>query len=187
MKLKILIYFCAGIIFSSSVFAIPARILIIRHAEKSTDSNDINLSAKGYRRAEALKHLFKVHPEYASKGLPAAVFAAKYIPGKNSKRSIQTAAPLSNSLGLNVETPYKGSDFSKLAELILKSKSLSNKVIFISWVHGNIPKLATALRGNCPQDWDGDQVFDRVWVIDNSNAEARCSDLPQSLLPDDSP
>ena len=31
----------------SSAFAIPARILIVRHAEKPMDSNDPNLSPKG--------------------------------------------------------------------------------------------------------------------------------------------
>lgn len=178
--------FLIALFCGANAFAIPARVLIIRHAEKPSDANDPNLSAKGALRANALTGLFKIHPEYASNGLPAAVYGAKYIPGKNSKRSVETVTPLAQSLGLQVQTPYVGSEAALLGDSILKSNAVDGKVVFIAWAHGSIPALAAALKGDCPQIWDGDQVFDRIWDIEYLNVGTKCTDLPQSLFPDDS-
>lgn len=167
--------------------ATPSRILIIRHGEKPADPNDPNLTPQGYQRAQALTTLFQVHPEYASKGLPVAIYASQYVPGKNANRCVETAAPLANFLGLQLQTPFVGSDYASLASEILNNSALNDKVVFMTWVHGNIPNLAKALGGNCPVQWDGNDVYDRVWMIDYSSKEsATCADLPESLLPGDS-
>lgn len=167
--------------------ALPSRVLIIRHGEKPADSNDPNLTPQGYQRAQALTTLFQIHPEYASKGLPFAIYASQYIPGKNANRCVETATPLANFLGLKLQTPFIGSDYASLATEILNNPELNDKVVFITWVHGNIPNLARALGGNSPAQWDGNDVYDRVWMIDYSqDGHVVCSDLPESLLPGDS-
>jgi hypothetical protein len=159
--------------------------MIIRHAEKPEDPNDPDLTPKGYQRAQGLSKLFQIHPDYAAKGLPIAIYAAQYIPGKNAKRAILTATPLAQALGLELNANYRGSDFQSLASEILNSEALNGKVVFISWVHGDIPSLASALGGNCANKWPG-AVFDRIWQLDFVGSEVTCTNLPESVLPGDS-
>jgi hypothetical protein len=173
--------------FTPLATAAPARILIIRHAENPLDPDDPHLSAKGYARAEALKKLFKIHPEYASKGMPFAIYASKYVVGENAARSTETVTPLAKSLGLVVRAEFKGKKAPKQAQEILDDKQLDGKMILIAWPHEDIPTLAQALNGDCPSEWPGHDVYDRVWEIDYSaSGAATCVDLPESVMSGDS-
>jgi hypothetical protein len=61
-------------------------------------------------------------------------------------------------------------------------------MVLICWQHGEIPALAQALGvDSAPEEWS-DDVFDRVWAIDFEGGEvSKFQDLPQHVLPGDSP
>lgn len=46
---------------STAALAMPSTVILIRHAEKTKDKENIHLSAKGYERAAALPSFFKKH------------------------------------------------------------------------------------------------------------------------------
>jgi hypothetical protein len=60
--------------------------------------------------------------------------------------------------------------------------------VLVSWEHKRIPKLVAMLPGAppVPQDWPDDR-FDIVWVFDRAGAGWSFSQIPQRLLPGDSP
>lgn len=69
--------------------ALPAQVVILRHAEKPEEGD--HLSPKGYARAQALVGFWRTHPVVAQFGDPVA-FYASYSPNK-SVRSIETLSP----------------------------------------------------------------------------------------------
>jgi hypothetical protein len=167
--------------------ATPARVILIRHAEKPDDDSLPDLSPQGYQRAQALTQLFSIHPEYASSGMPVAYFAAQYVPGKTANRCVETMTPLATQYHLPVLTPYAGKDEQKLAKLILNSTEYDGKTVMIAWPHGSIPELASDLGADqAPNKWKG-KVFDRVWLLDyRSDGRVNFSDEPESVLAGDS-
>ena len=169
---------------SESVWALPARVLIIRHAEKPVEDS-IDLSLKGFRRASALTQLFEIHPEYAKFGLPDFMFAARYVPGRSSMRSVQTLSPLSYSLGLDLNDEWTSEESKDLGNEIRRNPEYNNKVIMLAWKHSEITTITEALKAPCKSSW-ASKVYDRIWIIDFKNGEATCKDSPQSVLPDDS-
>jgi len=150
-----------------------ATILIIRHAEKSDDGDE--LSAAGVARSNAYVHYFQT---YKIDGRPVhldAIYAAADSAG--SARTRLTVEPLSHALGLPIDTSFKNKDFDDLADL-LKSKA-SGKTVLISWHHHKIPDLVNAL-GADPSKlipggvWPDDQYG---WVIQ------LCYDKSGHLIP----
>ena len=193
----------------------PSSVLIIRHGEKVGDSkkdddggND--LSIQGSARATALPSLFvPAEPQLACefdfdppsfagsyekvplKGsrprfpTPNFIFATQQ--SKNSKRPIETVAPLAIALGLPIDDGFKdkNEDIKKMTQAILNDFSFAGKVVLICWHHGKIPDIAKALGISRPPKWDG-KVFDRVWQITYPKSKASLEDLPQRLLFGDS-
>lgn len=165
--------------------ATPSQVIIIRHAEKPEQKSD-DLSAIGFKRAEALEQLFEVHPELTEHGKPEFLFAAKYISGQSSKRSIQTITPLSAALNLQINTQYVTDEYKNLAKALLTNPKYAGRSIFISWTHSNIPGLAKALGSSPKDDWNSN-VFDRLWVLNfDDQGRVTSSDMAQRLLPGDS-
>jgi broad specificity phosphatase PhoE len=155
----------------------PATILIIRHGEK-LPSGDPDLSPQGYARAQLLLKAFVplgVRPDLPT---PQYIFAA--APSHHSNRSALTVIPLSEALHLAINQEFKDRDYADLAAELL-SGEYSGKVVLISWHHGMIPNLATALGATPPYNpWPEDQ-FDRIWRIDYTNGNATLQDLPYEL------
>jgi len=172
-------------LFASTAFAMPMKVLIIRHGEKPVDPNAIDLSAKGFQRAQALTHLFEIHPEYADPVLPTEIFAFKYVPGKNSKRGIQTITPLAQNLNLPVQALYTGEQPDEMANELISNPLHDRQIVMIAWKHSTIADLAAKLGAPCAKTWS-DSVFDRVWILDFSGPQATCVDKPESVLPGDS-
>lgn len=167
--------------------AFPAQIILIRHAEKPVNEKSEDLSEKGFQRAQALTKIFEVHPELARNGIPDFLYAAKYIPGDSSRRSIQTLEPLAQQLNLQISSNFFKEDFETLARDLLVNPKYNRKSILIAWTHSYLPKFAMAL-GSAPQKkWDS-AVFDRIWWIQfDPRGRASFLDLAQNLLPGDSP
>jgi hypothetical protein len=162
----------------------PARILIIRHAEKP-DGDSVDLSDQGKKRAEALPGLFKkseTRPEPFP--TPDFIFATK--DSNDSHRPLETVTPLAKKLGLTVNTEYRDKETSKLADEIFHNPKYAGKTVLICWHHGQMPALAMALQATTgvPEKVKA-TVFDRVWVLTYDQGKATFVDRPQQLLAGD--
>jgi broad specificity phosphatase PhoE len=174
----------------------PQCILIIRHAEKTGDKDDIHLAKQGKERAEVLDQLFVASKERTdSFPTPDFIFAA--TAHKDSQRPVETVTPLAKKLKLTIndkfdnKLPKEGKEktpgAAELRDELFNTPKYYGKTILISWRHSTLPQLATTLKAEkVPEKWD-DNVFDRVWQINYDNeGKATFRDRPQRLLPKDS-
>ena len=138
-----------------------AMVLIIRHAEKPDEGD--GLTAAGQARANAYVNYFE---HYQRAGAPVkltALFAAAN--SDTSHRPYLTILPLSQAIGLPINTDYKDKDYAKLADALQSADH--GQAILICWHQGKIPDLVRAL-GADPRDvlpdgnWPDDQYG---WVI----------------------
>lgn len=170
---------------TQSLFAAPARVVIMRHAEKPIAGNELN--EQGFRRAEALVDFFKTSPEMSKYGAPAAVYAMAPKGEDGTLRPIQTVTPLARSLGLEVKKAYNKKHVADLVAEIMRDPAYEGHTVVVCWAHDGIPDIVEAFgwRGG-PDKWPG-PVFDRAWVIDFSGDRAVAfTDVPEHLLPGDS-
>ncbi|VTR93928.1 Uncharacterized protein OS=Ralstonia solanacearum (strain GMI1000) GN=RSc3377 PE=4 SV=1 [Gemmata massiliana] len=162
----------------------PARVIIIRHAEKPGDENERGLSAVGKKRADALTELFQ-KSDSRPNPLPAPDFIFASSASKRSDRPIETVTPLAKKLKLDIDSRFANDDYTKLAAELLTNPKYEGKTALICWHHGNIPELAEALKArDVPDKWK-DSVFDRVWVVTYEAGRGKLTKLPQTLLPGD--
>ena len=128
----------------------PARLLIMRHAEKTGDDFDRHLSAQGQQRADRLVTYI---PQ--TLGTPDFLIAAK--PSKKSQRPTDTIAPLANALGLKINESFDDDETGALVEHLGGSQTNAAKFGVISWRHSDIPALMAALGApddSYPHAWD---------------------------------
>ena len=153
----------------------PAEIIVIRHGEKPADKENPHLSPEGIRRAEELVTFMTTDPGITKGGAPAVIYATRTTKDDDGQRTQETVAPLARALKLEVQTPYLGKEYRKLAKAVLKNPALVGKRILICWNHENLPQLAAAL-GVSPEPgkWK-DRIYDRVWVISYRNGKASLS------------
>jgi phosphohistidine phosphatase SixA len=116
----------------------PRRILLMRHAEKTGDPDDIHLSDAGRERA---KRLARYIPN--TFGKPDFIFAAAR--SKRSIRSIETVQPLADALGLEVQHDIEDKDFEDLVRALFSNPEYLAKTILICWHHGKLPEIAALL------------------------------------------
>ena len=174
-----------GLLLTATAVAQPARIILLRHAEKPANESDIHLSERGQQRAHALAGWATNSPAWGTNDQPSAVFACKPTTKARSLRPIETITPLAERLKLNVQTPYPAKDPSALAQLILKDPALKGKTVIICWARDELPELAGCFGVKSgPVKW-GKNVFDRFWLITFSGASPELKDRPQRLLADD--
>jgi hypothetical protein len=164
----------------------PAMVFILRHAEKPMDDKDANLSAMGYKRAQALPSLFLLAPGSATLPRlprPQVLFATD--PSKHSNRPIETMTPLSQALHLRIDHDFSDLDFNALAKEVLSGK-YAGMVVLICWHHGEIPHLAQSFGvTDAPKKWN-ETVFDQIWMLEWIDGKVQFSILPERLLPGDS-
>jgi len=140
---------------------LPAKVLVMRHAEKLADPDDPNLSVPGQARAAALVAWYP-----ATFGRPDFIFATAI--SKHSERPIQTVRPLAQNLGIPLNATFSDQDYGALAKLLLSDPKFGGKSILVCWHHGNIPGLLRGLgatTGSYPDPWDF-TVFDLVLALD---------------------
>jgi hypothetical protein len=173
-------------LFSITAYALPAEVIIIRHAEKPPVGNQ--LSARGMERAVALAPYFLNTAALLKFGTPVAIYAQRPNSVDSSLRPIQTCTPVANALHLPVNTTYSHDQYAKMAQAILQNPSYDHKTVLICWEHHVIPALAYSF-GVKPQPprWHN-TVFDRTWVIyyNKNSSIASFQNLPQRLLYGDS-
>src|ERR1700681_4042924 len=139
-----------------------ARILLMRHAEKTGDPMDPPLSQDGYARAAKLADFIP-----ATFGTPRFLIATSI--SKHSVRPIETIQPLSAKIGIQVDATYADQDYGALASQLLSEPRYADAgtLIVVCWHHGNIPSMARALRakpGGYSDPWDA-HVFNQIVVL----------------------
>ncbi|WP_035059128.1 hypothetical protein [Andreprevotia chitinilytica] len=177
------------------------KIMIVRHAEKPADTgapygvaidgtqDAESLIVRGWQRAGALAVLFAPsHGPLQNTGLaqPQALFASGIAKHSESMRPQETLTPLSQKLGIEINTGcLKGQESQVAAQAVATAG-----IVLIGWEHQNIPLIANAIVGNdttVPQSWPGDR-FDIVWVFDlDSSGNYAFSQVPQQVLAGDLP
>ncbi len=163
----------------------PAQIVVIRHGEKPATGGE--LSAQGVQRAQSLPRFFKTNPEVMRFGAPVAIYAFKPAVAGGSVRAIQTVTPLAKQLGLSIHQDYIRDDYAKMVEEIKSTHAYDGHMVLICWEHKVITDIVAAF-GATGHDWPGGDVYDRAWVLDfNGDQLIQFKDLPESLLPGDSP
>ena len=150
-------------------------VMIIRHAEKpltpdvpygvSIDGlpDKDSLTPRGWQRAGALAGFFSGECKGAP-NTPTHLFASRIVPESGSRRSFETLQPLSERLGLSIDSRFAKEELAELAAAVRATTG----VVLIAWEHHLIPSLANMLVGNtstAPQVWP-DDCFDMVWVIE---------------------
>ncbi len=163
----------------------PAQVIIIRHAEKPAEGND--LSPRGEERAQALVGFFERNPAVTQFGPPAAIYAMTPKADGHDVRPLETVEPLAQSLGLQVNTSVGKEDVEGLAQAVMKDPAGAGKMVLIAWEHHLIPAIAKAFGlTSAPETWP-DDVFDRAWIINfDGGKPVSFQNVPQHLLPGDS-
>lgn len=142
----------------------PAQIILFRHAEKPADKANPHLSPEGTLRARKLVGWLTTDPVVNKYGKPAAIFANRVTKDDDGQRSQETVAPAAAALRLQVQTPFHGKDYQRLAKLILGNPAYAGKTVVICWNHEVLPELAAALGAAQPPPWKGKE-YDQVYVI----------------------
>ena len=128
----------------------PARLLVMRHGEKTGDANDPHLSSKGIERA---KRLADYIPQ--TFGRIDFIFAARN--SKKSTRPRATVEPLAAALGLPIDGRFDDEDDAEGLIAELAKAAYAGKTGLISWRHSELPDLIAALgapEGTVPATWD---------------------------------
>lgn len=180
--------------------ATPRMIMVIRHGEKPGDTpgagvdpsgkpDDHSLTPRGWSRAKSLSRLFAPTDGAAKPGIaqPKVIYAASPTGAGTGQRTRETVMPLSIRLHVPVNTAYgKGQE----AALVRSAVAQSQKgPVLISWQHGEIPTIASAMKVVGPQppkSWP-DSRYDMVWTFTQTpQGTWTFSQTPQMLLAGDS-
>jgi hypothetical protein len=138
----------------------PARLLIMRHAEKTGDKRDKDLSDAGWARAEKLATFI---PQAIGK--PDFLIAASN--SVKSKRPKQTLEPLGAELGLDIWAELDDEEVDELVDELARTPEWAGKFGIVSWRHSDLPRLIGALgapAGSYPDPWDS-AVYDLMIEI----------------------
>lgn len=146
-------------------WAMPAQVLIIRHAEKDGGSD---LSPQGYQHAQALVQYFQTNADVTQYGTPAAIFAEAPKGPDGSRRAIETVTPLATALGLPVQDEFTKKHIQELVTLIESSPQFDGRMVLICWEHKVIDQMAAAFGVNPMPDPYPSSRFDLVWEINFS-------------------
>ena len=176
------------------------KIMLVRHGEKpdrhesihgidSKGEHDRNeLSTRGWQRSGALVRFFNpsngkfVHPALDR---PNFIFAESPFGHAKTERALNTVSALADSLRINVNLKHDKGAEKKLVKDVLSKRG----VVLVSWEHKEILDIANMILGSkkaSPQKWPGSR-FDMVWVLDKHGKGWKLTQVPQLLLPGDSP
>ena len=160
--------------------AMPSKIILIRHGEEPLGDEGTELSDIGWARANSLPQLF------ANENITHLI-ALKPHKKKGSIRAIQTLQPISQTLGLTVETPYTKEEVPNFVQMLAESPEYDGQVVLVAWQHDTLAAVAHQLGAeDAPAKWGG-KNFDRYWVLEFTNGQITSfQNLPQRLLPGDS-
>lgn len=146
----------------------PGRtVFLMRHAEKPARGND--LSERGWLRAECISDLFTQNKTLTPKIIYAQRSAKKSDENlPDSRRQIQTVAPLARALNLEVNNTFYASEVDQLSKDISQLDPSYNPVL-VSWNHEDIRRFLLNFGMNYRYAPKYPKTrFDLVWVIDEN-------------------
>ena len=164
-------------------YALPKRIIIMRHAERNYDPNihhDHNLNSQGWQRAILLPIYFKNPPHGLTNliELPDFIFTPQFFAnGKiSSFRSYQTVLPLALYLKLPINYTFFRDETMELVREIFSNKNMVGKTVLVSWSHSKIAEIVYNMGGIFAKSWNYDPlsemndylICDMVWIIEPS-------------------
>lgn len=163
----------------------PKTIFLFRHAEKPSGDEGIHLSPKGFARARALPIFFS---KYDQRHQINKLIAQGPKNKKSSLRPIETLVPTSETINRPIDRNFVKGQASELVAAIIKDTSINEKAIVVCWGHDELAEIAYRLGYKNAKEWSS-KTFDRMWVLQFNSAGrlVRFIDLPQRLLPGDSP
>lgn len=173
------------LIATTQLHAAPSKIILIHHAENTTQGHQLSL--KGRERAAALVPYLTL-PEGAIKdATPAAIYATAAAKGESSSLCVDTVKPIAQELQLPINDTFTKDEFKKMAEEIKSNPAYLGKTILICWNHSTIPELTRLLGAlQSPNRWL-QETYDRIWVVTISpSGRASLQNLPQKLMFGDS-
>jgi broad specificity phosphatase PhoE len=126
----------------------PTIVLVVRHAEKASDTTDPPLSDAGRARADALAHV-------AGSAGVSAVFHTQF------KRTQQTVAPLAARLNLTPIT-HPANDTPGLVSAI--QSKWRGRTVVVAGHSNSVPEIVKGLAGVAMDDIP-DAQFDNLYVV----------------------
>lgn len=138
----------------------PARLIILRHAEKTGKKSDTGLSPVGTARAVQLARYV---PD--TFGLPAFLIAART--SNRSRRPVETLEPLAEAMSLAIRDDLDDSEIRKLVKALRDDPAYRGRSGVVSWRHSDLPGLVAALGApdDFLPDWDEDD-YSTVILLD---------------------
>jgi hypothetical protein len=163
----------------------PAQVIIIRHAEKPEEGNELNL--RGRERAGALASYFQSSPDVTEFKTPVAIYAQLPKDTTSSIRSAQTVQPLADALHESLHRTFTKTQHPQMVEEIMHKPEYAGHTVLICWEHKVIPEMAREFGvTDAPTKWAG-EVYDRAWVITFHNgSKPTFKNVPQRLMFGDS-
>jgi broad specificity phosphatase PhoE len=155
MKCSAVIFLLFSALFSTSLIAADTMIIVVRHAEKSTDDpKDPSLSEQGNARANKLATVLK-------DANLKAVYTTQY------KRTQQTGLPSATQAGLQlaVRPATKENTKTYTSDLLkeIQKKHRGETVLIVG--HSNTVPEIVKLLSNVDVTPIGENEFDRLYVI----------------------
>jgi probable phosphoglycerate mutase len=124
-----------------------ATVILVRHAEKESDTRDPALSPSGRQRAESLAHAL------SGVGL-------RHVLSTDYRRTRETAGPVARAFGLEVEI-YDPEDLEGLVERLARAEGPALVV-----GHSDTTGTVVALLGGDPgPPFDEELDYDRLYVV----------------------
>lgn len=172
--------------------------MFIRHGEKpgehgpphgidhNGEHDEHALSVRGWTRAGALAGLFAFAPSPSHPGVvvPEGVYATKSSHDYKSKREVDTATPVAQRLGREINTSFEHGQEEDLSKAILDG----DESVLVVWHHGSIPDVLKHFpisnSQDVPKSWP-EHRFDVIWVLTRTGAEYQFSSVDQALLEGD--
>ncbi len=171
----------AGIVISAISFSCVGgnapdnslKVVIIRHGEKPETGD--NLSCQGESRALQLPKVL-----YQKFNKPNYTYVPSLELGKSitHARMFQTITPFAVKYNLTVNGKFDTTDYSNIAENVLKKTG----TILMVWEHSAIQSLAEKLGVKSPPPWDG-KDYDSIWVITYPKGKAVLSFDKEGVSP----
>jgi hypothetical protein len=134
---KLLIFFTL-FIFSSTIFADPAEIILFPHAEKAMNSP--HLSDKGIAEANTLEAYID------SKQFKPDIVIANRTPHQRALGSIETCNPIAKSSQTSVQASFLESEYKQMIQTVLNNPTFQNKKIFICWDKRDLEGIKTLIK-----------------------------------------
>lgn len=184
----IIVFFLSALPWAAQ--AMPAQVIIMRHAEKYEDRAIIHLTPKGLTRAQALSQFFRSDPRVLEFGPPAVIIAQSPTEKKKSVRCLETIEPLSKALGLPVISLFTYGQAAETVNWLKSQREYDGKNVLICSQHMDIGDFARALGVTDlrPRTWPH-ETYDRFYLLKFSQVDGKLlsfGNLPMRLLFGDS-